>query len=60
MELIAVIGRDLDLLLEELLPLEWHLPLDDMSDGESRLAIFAYIRLLNLGVLQVAIFTIES
>jgi hypothetical protein len=60
MELVAVVGRDLDLFLEELLPLEWHLPLDDMSDGESRLAIFADVGLLDLGVLQVAIFTIEA
>ena len=60
MELITVIGRDLDLFLEELLPLEWHLPLDDMSDGEIRLAIFAHVGLLDLGVLQVAIFTIEA
>ena len=60
MELVAVVGRDLDLFLEELLPLEWHLPLDDMSNRESRLAIFADVGLLNLGVLQVAIFTIEA
>jgi hypothetical protein len=51
MELVAIVGRDLDLFLEELLPLEWHLPLDGMGNGESRFAIFADISLLNLGVL---------
>jgi hypothetical protein len=60
MELVAIVGRDLDLFLKELLPLEWHLPLDDMSDGERCLTIFADVGLLNLGVLQVSIFSIET
>ena len=60
MKLVAVVLLNLNVLLEKGLPVMGHLSLNDVSGREVGLAIFARDCHLLLGVLQVAIFSIES
>ena len=60
MELVAIIRCDFNFLFKKLLPFERHLALDNMSNWEKRIAIFADKILFYLWVLQISIFSIIS